>query len=156
LSLKDFLKVMDMELEAGESGSLKLDFLDSDCVKIMTVHGAKGLEFKYVFLVNLVDKKFPTINRSEKISIPDALVKEKALPSGDFHLEEERRLFMLLLLGAKERLFLTGAKDYGGAREKKPSRFIDELKLKNIIEPEISLSSKNEFLRDLHYLNLVP
>lgn len=156
LSLKDFLKVMDMELEAGESGSLKLDFLDSDCVKIMTVHGAKGLEFKYVFLVNLVDKKFPTINRSEKISIPDALVKEQALPSGDFHLEEERRLFYVAITRAKERLFLTGAKDYGGAREKKPSRFINELKLKNIIEPEISLSSKNEFLRDLHYLNSRP
>ena len=156
LSLQDFLKVMDMELEAGESGSLKLDFLDSDCVKIMTVHGAKGLEFKYVFLVNLVDKKFPTINRSEKISIPDALVKEKALPSGDFHLEEERRLFYVAITRAKERLFLTGAKDYGGAREKKPSRFISELKLKNIIEPAISLSSKNEFLRDLHYLNARP
>jgi len=156
LSLQDFLKVMDMELEAGESGSLKLDFLDSDCVKIMTVHGAKGLEFKYVFLVNLVDKKFPTINRSEKISIPDALVKEKALPSGDFHLEEERRLFYVAITRAKERLFLTGAKDYGGTREKKPSRFISELKLKNIIKPEISLSSKNEFLRDLHYLNSQP
>ncbi|NCN22028.1 UvrD-helicase domain-containing protein, partial [Candidatus Falkowbacteria bacterium] len=156
LSLQDFLKVMDMELEAGESGSLKLDFLDSDCVKIMTVHGAKGLEFKYVFLVNLVDKKFPTINRSEKISIPDALVKEKALPSGDFHLEEERRLFYVAITRAKERLFLTGAKDYGGTREKKPSRFISELKLKNIIKPEISLSSKNEFLRDLHYLNSRP
>ena len=156
LSLKDFLKIMDMELEAGESGSLKLDFADSDCVRIMTVHGAKGLEFKYVFIVNLVDKKFPTINRSEKISIPLELVKEQALSEGDFHLEEERRLFYVAITRAKERLFLTGAKDYGGAREKKPSRFIAELNLKNIVEPEISLSSKNEFLRDLHYLNSRP
>jgi DNA helicase-2/ATP-dependent DNA helicase PcrA len=153
LKLPDFLAAINLELQAGESGSLKLDFLDSDCVRIMTIHGAKGLEFKYVFLVNLVDKKFPTIARSEKISLPDELVKEKIPLAGDFHLEEERRLFYVAITRAKDQLFLTGAKDYGGAREKKPSRFIAEMGLTNIIEPEISLSQKNEFLRDLHYLN---
>lgn len=156
LSLKDFLKIIDMELEAGETGSLKLDFDDSDCVRIMTVHGAKGLEFKYVFIVNLVDKKFPTISRSDKINIPDNLLKEKISASADFHLEEERRLFYVAITRAKERLFLTGAKDYGGVREKKLSRFIEELKLKNIIEPELLLSEKNDFLRDLHFLNSRP
>lgn len=153
LKLKDFLLAINLELEAGESGSLKLDFADNDCVKIMTVHGSKGLEFKYVFIVNLVDKKFPTINRGEKISIPDDLVKEKIAEGGDFHLEEERRLFYVAVTRAKDKLFITGAKDYGGAREKKPSRFINELGLKNIIEPEIALSEKNEFLRDLHFHN---
>lgn len=153
LKLKDFLAAINLELEAGETGSLKLDFLDNDCVKIMTVHGAKGLEFRYVFLVNLVDKKFPTIARSEKIAIPDALVKEVLPESGDFHLEEERRLFYVAMTRAKDRLFLTGAKDYGGAREKKPSRFIAETGVKDINEVEIALSKKNEFLRDLHYLN---
>lgn len=156
LRLQEFLAAMDMELEAGESGSLKLDFADDDCVKIMTVHGSKGLEFKYVFIVNLVDKKFPTIARSEKILIPDSLVKEKSLSEGDFHLEEERRLFYVALTRAKNALFLTAAKDYGGAREKKPSRFIAEMNIKNIIEPEIKLSEKNEFLKDLHYLNAKP
>lgn len=156
LKLREFLQTIDMELEAGEKGALKLDFVDSDCVKIMTIHGAKGLEFKYVFLVNLVDKKFPTINRAEKIEIPSALTKENSLPEGNFHIEEERRLFYVAITRAKERLFLTAAKDYGGAREKKPSCFIPELKLKNIIEAEISLSEKNEFLRDLHYLNSRP
>lgn len=156
LSLKDFLKIIDMELEAGETGALKLDFNDSDCVRIMTIHGAKGLEFKYVFLVNLVDKKFPTISRSDKINIPDDLLKEEIAISKDFHLEEERRLFYVAITRAKERLFLTGAKDYGGVREKKPSRFIEELKLKNIIEPELQLSEQNEFLKDLHFLNTRP
>ena len=66
LHLKDFLAAINLELEAGETGSLKLDFVDNETVKIMTVHGSKGLEFQYVFLVNLVDKKFPTIARGEK------------------------------------------------------------------------------------------
>jgi len=153
LRLKDFLAAINLELEAGETGALKLDFADNDTVKIMTVHGAKGLEFKYVFLVNLVDKKFPTISRGEKISIPDALVREKLAASPDAHLEEERRLFYVALTRAKEALYLTGAKDYGGRREKRPSRFISEMGLESATRPELALSERNEFLKDLHYLN---
>jgi len=124
--LKDFLELLTMEKEAGETGQLKLDFEDEDVVKIMTVHAAKGLEFKNVFLVNLVDKKFPTIARKDKIAIPDALVREK-LPEGkDIHLEEERRLFYVAITRARDRLYLTGARDCGGAREKRPSPFIAE------------------------------
>jgi DNA helicase-2/ATP-dependent DNA helicase PcrA len=119
----------------------------------MTVHGAKGLEFPYVFLVNLVDKKFPTIARSEKIAIPDALVREKIVTETEertaSHLEEERRLFYVALTRAKVGLYLTGAKDYGGLREKKPSRFITELGIASGTVPELLLSEKNEFLRDL-------
>ncbi len=153
LRLQDFLEAINLELEAGETGALKLDFSDNETVKIMTVHGAKGLEFKYVFIVNLVDKKFPTIARSEKIALPDALVREKVTTSSDIHLEEERRLFYVAITRAKEELFLTGAKNYGGVREKKPSRFISEMGVNNSATPEIKLSQKNEFLRDLHFLN---
>ncbi|MFA5109507.1 MAG: UvrD-helicase domain-containing protein [Patescibacteria group bacterium] len=153
LRLKDFMAAINLELEAGETGALKLDFADYDTVKITTVHGAKGREFKYVFIVNLVDKKFPTIARGEKIPLPDALVRERVTTEGDIHLEEERRLFYVAATRAKEELYLTGAKDYGLMREKKPSRFIDELGLKSEISPALALSEKNEFLRDLHYLN---
>jgi len=160
LRLKDFLATINLELEAGETGALKLDFADSDTVRIMTVHGAKGLEFPYVFLVNLVDKKFPTITRSEKISIPDALVREKIAAEAKertaSHWEEERRLFYVALTRAKIGLYLTGAKDYGGLREKKPSRFITELGIASGTVPELLLSEKNEFLRDLHHLNSRP
>ncbi|MFA5024354.1 MAG: ATP-dependent DNA helicase, partial [Patescibacteria group bacterium] len=153
LRLADFMAAINLEIEAGETGALKLDFADNDLVKIMTVHGAKGLEFKYVFLVNLVDKKFPTISRGEKISIPDALVREKATNSSDIHLEEERRLFYVAITRAKEALYLTSAKDYGGLRDKKPSRFIAEMGLSDSGATELKLSQPNEFLRDLHQLN---
>jgi len=153
LRLADFMSALELELEAGETGALKLDFADYDTVKIMTVHGAKGLEFKYVFLVNLVDKKFPTINRGEKIPIPRDLIKEKVVVSNSAHLEEERRLFYVAATRAKETLYLTAAKDYGGVREKKPSRFISEMGLEADQVPEIPLSQRNEFLRDLHQLN---
>lgn len=152
--LSDFMQLMELELEAGEVGALRLDFSDNDTVKIMTVHAAKGLEFKYVFLVNAVDKKFPTISRSEKISIPDDLVKEKIVSTKDAHIEEERRLFYVAITRAKEELFITGAKDYGGAREKKPSSFIAEMGL-DVFEvgADQDFSNKLEFIRDLDRLD---
>jgi DNA helicase-2/ATP-dependent DNA helicase PcrA len=146
--LKDLMELLDLELAAGETGALRLDFADHDTVKIMTVHGAKGLEFPYVFLANIVDKKFPTINRGEKISLPDELVKEKLVGGQAAHLEEERRLFYVALTRAKEQLFITGAKNCGGVREKKPSSFIAETGLA-ITAINQSTGDNLELLRDL-------
>lgn len=151
--LKDLVELIDLELEAGETGQLRLNYEDEDVVRIMTVHAAKGLEFPYVFIADLVDKRFPTIARSEKISIPDELVREK-LPEGkDVHIEEERRLFYVAVTRAKDSLYLTAARDYGGAREKKPSAFITELGLDpeqdNQAESRAAKTGKNDLLKDL-------
>ncbi len=95
-------------------------------MKIITVHSAKGLEFKYVFLVNMVDKKFPVIERRDQIELPKELIKE-IIPEGDIHLQEERRLCYVAMTRAKKGLFFTSADDYGGARKKKLSRFLIEM-----------------------------
>jgi len=92
---------------------------------VMTIHKAKGLEFPVVFIVSLVEDRFPSRNRPDKIDLPDALIKD-VLPSGDFHLQEERRLFYVAMTRAKDELYLTSALDYGGKRVKKPSRFVIE------------------------------
>ncbi|MFH0950863.1 MAG: UvrD-helicase domain-containing protein [bacterium] len=150
--LPDFRQLLDWELAAGDSGALQLIFEDSDTVKIITVHSAKGLEFKYVWLVDLVDKRFPTISRSDRIPVPEALVKER-LTIGDFHLEEERRLFYVAMTRAKQGLYLTGARDQGGATLKKPSRFIAEA---NLPVRELAVSaSTNELDRDLQAVAVV-
>jgi DNA helicase II / ATP-dependent DNA helicase PcrA len=146
--LKDFMSYLDMEMDAGETGALKLDYEDADTVKIMTVHAAKGLEFKYVFLVGLVDKKFPSLSKSDRISIPDAIVRE-VLPTGkEVHLEEERRLFYVAMTRAKEKLFMTGAKDYGGTTEKKMSVFIAEAGLE-ALDYSGNKENSNQLLRDI-------
>ncbi|MDP2708992.1 MAG: UvrD-helicase domain-containing protein [bacterium] len=125
-SVKAFLAELELELEAGQEGNLAPDLeAGPEAVKILTVHGAKGLEFKYVFIANLVDKRFPSIERTEPIELPEALVKE-ILPEGDIHLEEERRLFYVAMTRAKQGLYFSWAEDYGGARGKKPSRFLME------------------------------
>lgn len=143
-SVKAFLSELTMELEAGEQGSLPMDIdLGPDAIKVMTAHGAKGLEFKYVFISGMVDKRFPTIKKKEAISVPDDLVKE-SLPEGDIHLEEERRLFYVAMTRAKKNLYFSWAPDYGGVRLKKPSRFLVEVGLVNINVDKKSSAKKKE------------
>ena len=112
--------------EGGEEGKMQQPSDTPDSVNILTVHGAKGLEFRYVFMVNLVEDRFPSRRRGEPIEIPLELIKEQ-LPEGDSHIEEERRLFYVGVTRAKDRLYLLSASDYGGQRNKKASRFLEEL-----------------------------
>lgn len=87
---------------------------DSDTVKLMTVHAAKGLEFPCVFVVGLEENLFPSA-----MSMYDR-----------DDLEEERRLFYVATTRAKERLWVTYATSryrFGQLVQNEPSRFIDEL-----------------------------
>src|SRR4029077_8415805 len=103
-SLHNFLHLLDLEIEAGDEGQIKFDpNLGPESLKLLTVHSAKGLEFEYVFIPNMVDQRFPTRARGEQIEIPGSLIKD-ILPEGDFHLQEERRLFYVALTRAKNHL----------------------------------------------------
>src|SRR6187549_3098689 len=87
---------------------------DADTVKLMTIHAAKGLEFSCVFATGLEEMLFPnamSINSREE-------------------LEEERRLFYVVITRAKSRLWVTYANTrykFGSLVQNEPSRFIDEL-----------------------------
>jgi len=126
-NLKNFMEEMNLELESGEEGKLEFDpEKGPEMIKVMTIHGAKGLEFKYVFLVNMVDRRFPTDQRKDPIELPDELIKD-IKPTGDVHLQEERRLCYVAMTRAKKELYFTSADDYGGQRKKKLSRFLVEM-----------------------------
>ena len=87
---------------------------ESDVVKLMTIHAAKGLEFSVIFVGGLEETLFPnsmSINTKEE-------------------LEEERRLFYVAVTRAKAKLYLTYANTryrFGNLTQNEPSRFIDEL-----------------------------
>jgi len=118
---------INLSLELGESPlANNFDWVEENRVNLLTVHSSKGLEFPVVFLVNLVAGRFPTYERREQIPIPEALIKE-ILPSGDYHEQEERRLFYVGMTRAADKLYFTAANYYGeGKRERKISPFVVE------------------------------
>lgn len=116
---------LNLLMEAGDDPPTAGPEMDADCVQVLTVHKSKGLEFPVVFMVGLVSDRFPRRARKDLIEVPAELVKD-ILPSGDFHLEEERRLFYVGMTRAMEELYLTSATDYGGVRGKKVSQFVLE------------------------------
>lgn len=120
-----FIRHLDLLLEGGDDPAAVEADEDAEAVNVLTVHKAKGLEFPVVFLVSLVADRFPSRGRREPLPLPDGLLHD-VLASGDFHLQEERRLFYVGMTRAKRELFLTSARDYGGARAKKVSRFVLE------------------------------
>lgn len=123
--VQDLLEYIELLQESGGEARNDVTMLDPDALKILSIHGAKGLEFDAVFLPGLVQGKFPTITRREPLEIPQDLIPE-ALPQGDHHLEEERRLFYVASTRAREKLFLTYSENYEGRKQWKPSIFIAE------------------------------
>ena len=86
----------------------------NDAVSLMTIHSAKGLEFPVVFLPGFEDGIFPGM---QAILNPDEL-------------EEERRLVYVAITRAKDRLYLTHARErllYGRTQFNHPSRFLREI-----------------------------
>jgi DNA helicase II / ATP-dependent DNA helicase PcrA len=103
--LAEFVEYLGYYSQAGGTISLEEDF-PGDAVQLMTVHGAKGLEFPQVFLLRINNKKFPTTERHRVFEFPAALMKEGE-PAEQFHIQEERRLFYVALTRAENRLTLT-------------------------------------------------
>ncbi len=127
----DFVEYLALSEEAGENPAAKFDIGGIDGVQISTVHGAKGLEFDTVFLPSMVARRFPSDNRKDPIEIPTELISE-ILTEGDFHIEEERRLFYVAMTRAKNNLHLLYSDFYSSSnaqnpRPKKPSVFVQEI-----------------------------
>jgi len=87
---------------------------NSDAVKLMTIHAAKGLEFAVVYVVGVEENLFPSVQ--SLYSMED--------------LEEERRLFYVAITRAEARLYVTYASTrykFGQLNYCEPSRFIKEI-----------------------------
>lgn len=103
-------------------------------VRLMSLHAAKGLEFRFVFIVGVEDGNLPH---------------EASLEEG--RLDEERRLFYVGITRAKERLWLSHAQEaqrWGDKLRLQPSRFIDELPATELqrdgADPEADAVQKQE------------
>ncbi len=124
-NVREFVNHLDALIEAGDDPAVAEADTDTPAVHVLTVHKAKGLEWPIVFLVECMQNRFPSTRRSDPVELPPELIKD-VLPTGDFHEQEERRLFYVAMTRAKERLYLTSAEDMGGRRKWKVSQFVLE------------------------------
>ncbi len=112
-SLAKFLQSISLMTDADE------DKNDVDTITLMSVHAAKGLEFKSVFVTGLEENLFPSY---QSLSTPDQI-------------DEERRLFYVAITRAEIYLVLTYANSryqFGQMRFNDASRFIEEISEENI------------------------
>lgn len=113
---EEFLAQLSLMSSVDGDPSGKKEEMDDECVTLSSIHQAKGLEWKVVFLVWLADGMFPN---------------GRILEADDNEmLEEERRLFYVALTRAKDELYLTypmmNPKSYTGEILQTPSRFLDD------------------------------
>ena len=102
------------------------DVNDGDAVRVLTVHRAKGLEFRSVYVSGLVEGRFPVKARPQTLSLPDELIGDVSLDE-DRALAEERRLFFVAVTRARDELVLTSHENgRGGRGRRRPSIFIAE------------------------------
>lgn len=144
-NVNEVVEHIDLSLELGDTPRLEdFDFEKEQAVNLLTAHAAKGLEFRVVFMSSLTHDRFPTRRRSEALPIPEALIKEQ-LPEGDYHIQEERRLFYVAMTRAKDRLYFSFAKQYfGNKRPKKISPFVVETLGKDAVEAVLIKQSQQD------------
>ena len=119
--LQNIALITDMDEDKG----------NTDVVTLMSVHAAKGLEFKSIFVVGLEENLFPSFM---SLSDPNQI-------------DEERRLFYVAITRAAEHLTLTYANSryqYGQMRFNDPSRFLEEIPPENI-DSIVPIKAKAEF-----------
>lgn len=109
--------IQDISLYTSEENPVDDEEDRTNCVTLMTVHNAKGLEFPAVFLTGMEEDTFP----------------HKLCIDTDEAVEEERRLCYVGITRAMDRIYLTSAdlrRSYMGPEYKRPSRFIEEIPAK--------------------------
>jgi len=109
VTVHDFLQHVDHMIETQQS--IKTVKMESG-VQLMTIHRSKGLEFKHVYVLGVVDG-----------SLPHDFALESARKEKFEHLEEERRLLYVAMTRAKEHLYLS-VLSYRRGRKAAASRFI--------------------------------
>lgn len=109
-SLSTFLQQITLVTSMDEASKDE----DKDKVTLMTIHSAKGLEFKHVFVVGMEENLFPSQMANNSLAA----------------IEEERRLFYVAVTRAEQKLTLTYAQNryyYGNLQQCEPSRFLSEI-----------------------------
>ena len=132
VNLEDFLEDISLVADMSEHND------NDEAITLMTMHSAKGLEFKVVFLAGMEENIMP---HSMSLQDKDGI-------------EEERRLCYVAITRAKERLYITNAKRrmlFGNTNMNPPSRFIGEIDPSLIDKEDLGVREEVAFNKDKYY-----
>ncbi len=114
---------------------------DQDKVTLMTIHSAKGLEFKHVFVVGMEENLFPSQMANNSLA----------------SIEEERRLFYVAVTRAEQKLTLTYAQSryyFGNLQQSEKSRFLEEIDAQFLqVDGGISRWTRQEMMNKIEQKN---
>jgi superfamily I DNA/RNA helicase/RecB family exonuclease len=130
---------------------------DHDAVKLLTVHAAKGLEFKNVFVLRVVSQSFPMNYKETLFEFPRELSRANSLAGksdDEIHREEERRLFYVAITRARDTLTLYGRLRGGKNKQETPSGFLRDLGDDSTLRPALRIrdpryAAREEIVREL-------
>jgi len=128
-----------------------------DAVKLLTVHAAKGLEFKNVFVLRVASGSFPMNSKETLFEFPRELSRANSLVAksdDDIHREEERRLFYVAVTRARDTLTLYGRLRGGKNKQEIPSGFLRELSDDSTLKHALRIreqryAAREEIVREL-------
>ena len=109
---------------------------DEDAVRLMTAHGAKGLEFSHVFILRATSGSFPASYRETLVEFPRELRDPDSAAASDdktLYDQEERRLFYVAMTRARDSLHIYGKQGIG--RDKTPAGLMRELICNPSLQP---------------------
>jgi len=121
ITLSDFLHRLDLFIENNVALEIESNISLTNSINLLTVHKAKGLEFEYVFVINVVATRWGEGRERNNLRLPLGILKYEINKDLNDLSEEDRRLFYVALTRAKKDLFLTYGSD-------NPSQFISEIK----------------------------
>jgi DNA helicase-2/ATP-dependent DNA helicase PcrA len=126
--LEELVDYLGLFREAG--GVIPLEASETEnAVRLMTVHGAKGLEFPHVFILRANANSFPCPYRETLVAFPRELRDPDSVTEADdqtLHKEEERRLFYVAMTRARDSLHIY-SKQGKGKLNKNPDGYMREL-----------------------------
>ena len=112
--------------------------LHLDAVRLLTLHGSKGLEFEAIHLPGLKVGEIPASFRSQRCPPPKGLVTwyegDGSDPERDSHDAEEECLFFVALSRARDRIFFYRSRTAGRSK-RRPSKFLDRLESTPVERP---------------------
>ncbi len=147
-SLSDFLNHIDSAFESSIPILIDKDDFVQNAVQLTTLHGSKGREFDFVFIPNLIAKKWEGKKVSNKTSLP--IDKDnKSVDEDSARYSEQLRLLFVGVTRAKYSLFLSYSNSIDAKPQELTSYLVEAVKNTDIVETFNHELSKDEYLNEI-------